>query len=299
MRLVHATLFSVTTMNTIAINSVPPARTAMSSDESLSFSMPSIADCHRLLTQLQSRYPAGVLITELAHAGNGQFVVRALVQVGNATISTGLASAESVEVAEDRAKVRALAALGISLSGMVPPTLAPKFEVQAQLMPEPPQVPQPPQVLDPPVQPAFESLPETVLPPVEALVPEVKSEPVKKVSRKKKEETPVEELLSFQPLELPEPEPLPSAVEIDYAPDDLEEEVPEPVSEPIDLSDAIAQIGAEIERIGWTKKQGSTYLQETYGKKTRAELTEDELLEFLHYLKALPSKDHPSMSLPF
>jgi virulence-associated protein VapD len=72
-------------------------------------------------------------------------------------------------------------------------------------------------------------------------------------------------------------------------------------SEPtIDLSDAIAQIGAEIERIGWTKKQGSSYLQEAYSKRTRAELTETELLSFLQYLKALPAKIAPALSdLPF
>ncbi len=73
-----------------------------------------------------------------------------------------------------------------------------------------------------------------------------------------------------------------------------------PVEAAIDLSDVIAQIGTEIERIGWTKKQGSAYLQDTYGKRTRAELTEDELLSFLHYLKALPSKAQPSLNeLPF
>jgi hypothetical protein len=79
--------------------------------------------------------------------------------------------------------------------------------------------------------------------------------------------------------------------------------VNQPISSPIDslamettdLSDAIAQIGAEIERIGWTKKQGSQYLQETYGKRTRSELNQAELLDFLSYLKALPSK----AQLPF
>jgi hypothetical protein len=79
--------------------------------------------------------------------------------------------------------------------------------------------------------------------------------------------------------------------------------VNQPLSQPMDylamettdLSDAIAQIGAEIERIGWTKKQGSEYLQQTYSKRTRQELTQAELLDFLSYLKALPSK----AQLPF
>ncbi len=41
----------------------------------------------------------------------------------------------------------------------------------------------------------------------------------------------------------------------------------------------------EMERIGWTKKDGSLYLQENYNKKMRQELTETELREFLDYLK--------------
>jgi hypothetical protein len=70
--------------------------------------------------------------------------------------------------------------------------------------------------------------------------------------------------------------------------------------DPIDLSDAIAQIGAEIERIGWNKKQGSAHLQKTYSKRTRAELTEEELLEFLSYLKSLPSQEQAGLSpVPF
>jgi hypothetical protein len=63
-----------------------------------------------------------------------------------------------------------------------------------------------------------------------------------------------------------------------------------PVPEKLDLSDAISAIPVEMERIGWTKKQGSAYLQETYGKKTRAELDDDEMFEFLDYLKSLPTR---------
>ncbi len=294
-------------MNMIATNLSPMSRSAMSED-SLNLSFPAQAESHRLLTQLQSRHPAGVLVTELAHASVGLFVVRAIVQVGNATIATGLASADSVESAEDQARIRALAVLGISPAGMVPPTLAPKFEVPTQLLPEPTSAEPVQEILEATPEPTLPPTEEFVLPPVEDLVPEVK-EPPKKTARKKKEETSsVDELLSFAPLDLPEPQPMSSAPDLNFFQDDSEFEAEEPedttmpelpLEDPIDLSDAIAQIGTEIERIGWTKKQGSTYLQQTYGKKTRAELTEDELLEFLHYLKALPSKGHPSLSLPF
>jgi hypothetical protein len=56
-----------------------------------------------------------------------------------------------------------------------------------------------------------------------------------------------------------------------------------------DLSSLISEIGVEIDRIGWSKRQGSTYLQKTYGKKTRSELTDDELENFLTYLNTQPS----------
>lgn len=61
--------------------------------------------------------------------------------------------------------------------------------------------------------------------------------------------------------------------------------------EEIDLSDLVVKIGIEVDRVGWTKKQGSAHLQQTYGKKTRAELDAEELIGFLNHLKGLPTKD--------
>ncbi len=63
---------------------------------------------------------------------------------------------------------------------------------------------------------------------------------------------------------------------------------PPAASAPIDNSDLITNIGLQIDRLGWSKRQGSRYLSDTYGKKTRAELTDDELEEFLEYLQAQP-----------
>ena len=261
---------------------------------------------HSLFAQLRSRYPQGALTAELVQVCEGQFVVRAIVQVGNAIVATGMAAADKIELAEDRARVRAMEVLGIS------PTIGTMtFDTSVRSVPDPVK-----EAELPPLK-SFEptTLIETPLPPVEALVPAV-AEPAKKSTRKKKEEPPAPDLLSFPSLEAPAPkvepkaeptietQPEPPVFDMDFNHSESEmvyEPEPEELApEPIDLSDAIAQIGTEIERIGWTKKQGSTYLQQTYGKKTRAELTEDELLEFLHYLKALPSQGHPSLGqLPF
>jgi hypothetical protein len=59
----------------------------------------------------------------------------------------------------------------------------------------------------------------------------------------------------------------------------------------MDLSEAIAQTSVEIKRLGWTDVQGRTYLQRTYGKRSRQHLTDEELLEFLEYLRSQPSSN--------
>ncbi|WP_335090696.1 hypothetical protein [Nostoc sp.] len=57
---------------------------------------------------------------------------------------------------------------------------------------------------------------------------------------------------------------------------------------PADLSDVIAKTDVEIQRLGWTPEQGREHLIETYGKRGRTLLTEEELHEFLKYLQSQP-----------
>lgn len=68
-----------------------------------------------------------------------------------------------------------------------------------------------------------------------------------------------------------------------------EKKAVEKKTEPDDLSSLIAMTDVEMDRIGWSKKQGRDYLRRTYNKQTRQELEVDELLDFLNYLRALPS----------
>lgn len=68
-----------------------------------------------------------------------------------------------------------------------------------------------------------------------------------------------------------------------------------PASQVIDRSDEIAQIDVEMRRLGWSKQDGRQHLEQTYNKRSRQQLTDDELLAFLAYLQAQPS---PSQS-PF
>lgn len=57
----------------------------------------------------------------------------------------------------------------------------------------------------------------------------------------------------------------------------------------IDLSDIIAQTDVELQRLGWTVSQGREFLDKTYGKRSRHDLTDEELLEFLLFLETQPS----------
>jgi hypothetical protein len=67
-----------------------------------------------MLAQFQSLYPNGSLISELVQIFQGKYIVRASVQIEGVTRATGMAAAETVEVAEDQARTRALIVLGIT-----------------------------------------------------------------------------------------------------------------------------------------------------------------------------------------
>jgi hypothetical protein len=71
---------------------------------------------------------------------------------------------------------------------------------------------------------------------------------------------------------------------------------PAPIAPPeIDRSGEIARIGVEMKRLGWDTKKGRDHLQKTYGKRSRQELNDDELMDFLRYLETQPS----SAQMPF
>ena len=57
-------------------------------------------------------------------------------------------------------------------------------------------------------------------------------------------------------------------------------------TQPKDNSDDIAKIAVEMERLRWTIEQGRSYLFQTYGKKSRHLLTDDELRDFREYLES-------------
>ena len=349
---------------------------ARSSDSNLNFDrlnpLRSARALHPVLQLLRSQYPTGCLSADLIQVVQDQFVVQAKVHIEGVSIVTALASASTVEVAEDRARTRALEALGLSttpsLNHALNVAINTGLSATVSLVPEPLK----PEAVVAQVLTAEAVIPGAVietLEPIEATAPSLfQPEDVEpkitqtRTKRKTKAAAPMVEVLDV-PIDLtPEEQSVaavleivlpiePLALEVIDAPEDVEaslievpvleipvddaiesesfevtfegdsgeyeytfEEEPTPEAAPVftipavapvvdlglDLADAIAQIGGEIDRIGWTKKQGSGYLQDTYGKRTRAELTEAELFAFLAYLKSLPAKVQPDLSaLPF
>ena len=64
-----------------------------------------------MLTQFRVLYPQGSLISDLVKIDRGKYIVRASIEVNGVTLASGMAAAETVEQAEDRARIRALTLL--------------------------------------------------------------------------------------------------------------------------------------------------------------------------------------------
>ncbi|BAC09447.1 hypothetical protein [Thermosynechococcus vestitus] len=72
-------------------------------------------------------------------------------------------------------------------------------------------------------------------------------------------------------------------------------EKPPSKRDPVDLADEIAQTTVEMKRLGWTEAQGRAYLLQRYGKRSRQQLSDEELLDFLHFLQQQPSPGEQSL----
>ncbi|MBW4618880.1 MAG: hypothetical protein KME17_05920 [Cyanosarcina radialis HA8281-LM2] len=53
----------------------------------------------------------------------------------------------------------------------------------------------------------------------------------------------------------------------------------------LNREEIFARTTIEVKRLGWSNKQGNEYLQVTYGKQKRSELTDLQLQQFLKYLE--------------
>ncbi len=365
-----------------------------------------------MLGSFQSLYPTGSLLTELVQIYQGKYIVKASLQIEGVTRVTGMAAAEVLETAEDRAQERAIALFGgvdnatqpqsiaaateavqpriskpdltvaISVAASTTPELATPVEQQAEStsskldvaastssVVEPAVaavtavqptllktnvatssdisetvVPSAVAPVSEPIQPKLlksdaaantSSVPETVVAPVTepvqptllkpdvvvtndsyvqatprmSITPEIsqvppvtnKPEPMDEPLFDPALEDVVTSVRSELPLTaVPAPSNVTPFTPRNYNPP-AEIELP-PVStatttskrtkkttQPKDNSDDIAKIAVEMERLRWTIEQGRDYLFQTYRKKSRHSLTDDELRDFREYLESQPT----------
>lgn len=167
-----------------------------------------------MFAEFRALYPAGQLICELLTVHHGKFVVRCLVQVDGKTLATAMSAAESVEDAEDRARLRAIAVLGSAapdraIASVDPAPVAPVAPVASvAAVPPPPAVsppaavpPPPPAAVPVPVGPTSVPLPVLEMPVADKLPETDQSNFVK-----------TEAKLNEDPI-APVPEPLPPKVD--------------------------------------------------------------------------------------
>jgi hypothetical protein len=227
-----------------------------------------------MLAQFQNLYPNGSIISELIEIFQGKYIVRVSIQLEGITRATGIAGAETVEAAEDQARNRALTVLGIKN--------LPEEVTKSAL----------PLVAPPPIKPSLqESKPVPSVNNTEIYTPLFSEEQIDtKVT--------APEILPPQEPEYPPLSEVPPSNVTPFTPRSYtpyeDASVQSAVgkkkryNEPVNLSDVIAQTDVEIERLGWTPEQGKDYLVKTYSKRGRSLLSEEELRNFLTYLKSQP-----------
>lgn len=290
-----------------------------------------------IFAEFRDRYPQGSLVTDLLQVKDGEYIVRAAIAVDGTILATGLAAAASIEVAEDRARSRALAVLGIGITTPASPQPSQSVSNQSPTVSRPDNSHLGKLISGTSTQP-----PLATAPPVKASATEV-SQPSELAANSKEtfaetgeqfsEDSPhffeidepdagsnVDDELDAPP-ELtptqssipslddslnrsavsssrasrlkPTPQPQPATPPTSEAspPSGRDSAKPvEPDTEaPIDFSDAIAKTSVELKRLNWSEEQGRQYLWETFGKRSRQRLNDDELLAFLHHLETLPS----------
>lgn len=253
------------------------------------------SDLQEPLAQFRHRYPSGCLMSELMLVQDGQWVVRAIVKLGDQVLASGLAADSTLEMAEDKARLRALQVLAIPAAANLAPVLqASAYELQVRLtanrthpgdLPAAPAFPSLLEAQSYDAQPYPEAQPYPDPYPDAYLEPAVDAEPPPHRQTRRLPER----------MEPAEPTPRPRSTSMGESrarrQSPTVDPPPPPPPAPIDLSDVIAQTTVELRRLGWTEAQGRRYLQQTYGKRSRQQLDDDELLEFLHYLQSLDAAD--------
>ncbi|WP_424096061.1 hypothetical protein [Moorena producens] len=264
-----------------------------------------------MFTQFRDRYPQGSLISDLLAIDHGQYIVRCSVKVEGTILVTGLAAAQTVELAEDQARQRALAALGMdSTKGIDQNKDNPraKREVNLPLQPLPRYDVGSTSASHEQTQPnhhftqanrtsdtssySFSESRAREVRETAANIPSV--EPARKFSNDSfspdlETSVPVDIPIKREPIIYQTPQPDPPVQS--YSQNTIEtnsSDMGSLSSGIVDHSDIITKTNVEMKRLGWTTQQGKDYLLQTYGKRSRQLLSDQELMSFLKYLESQP-----------
>lgn len=254
-----------------------------------------------MLAQFQATYPTGCLLAELLTIYQGKFIVRASIQIEGVVRATGMATSETLELAEDRARERALTVLLTAPSPtqevLEVPTTMPAEKIA--------DVKEASTFSDRHVANVKESNTVSDRNAVEPdfftpTTPESEIEPSASTFTDYPEFAPTD-TGDILPFTAPESDftsnPVTSFSNVKpFVPRSFREEIPEPidfteiktkpvVSEPIDLSDTMAKIETALKTLRWTAEQQRKYLKRNYSQELRDTLTPEQLFEFLSYLE--------------
>jgi hypothetical protein len=281
-----------------------------------------------VLGEFRQRYPQGSLVSKLIDIDRGIYIVKVSVVVDNITLATGLAGRERVETAEDAARERAIAALMLNSNDLATqnnlnhiaqetiPTnnehdnenidtvnsanysTAEGGQPQAQPSQGGERLTKKEAQADPIVfnseQKLESSIDESIasqlnsepevkaeILPEEVIIPAPKSSIA--ASANLFEGTSNIDMISNHSLKdldnIPDSSPLNSTEDFLDA-ENLAE---------INFNEIKHKTDLEIKRLGWTKDDGREFLKSRYGKRSRLQLTDNQLLEFLQYLESQPN----------
>jgi len=235
-----------------------------------------------MFAQFRAQYPQGRIQTEMLPKIDGLHAFRAIVSEGDAIMGTATAVDSDLEIAEDRAVKRALAIAGVAFDNGFDNSYgnyAGRSPILTQVSREPSTI---------------NSLPSANFNTLGSLGSSNLSNSDSHSMTHTTQTIHAESAIDYTS-EYGENEHLPEA-DVDLSPlphathtTPSKSSPPQISPEPVDLSDAISKIDVEMERLSWTKTQGRDYLVRTFDKKSRQQLTNDELLQFLSHLKSLPT----------
>lgn len=246
-----------------------------------------------MFAQFRSQYPQGRIQTEMLPKIDGLHAFRAIVSEGDAIMGTATAVDSDLEIAEDRAVKRALAIAGLAFDNGFDNNYG-NYGGRSPMLTQVSR------------ESAINSLPSANLNALGAMgsgqiAEHNDSRPLTHTMQTIQAESAIDYANEYGGNEFltEADEALSSPARSTEIPTPSKSSAPQISPEPVDLSDAISKIDVEMERLSWTKTQGRDYLVRTFDKKSRQQLTNDELLQFLSHLKSLPTPHRQSANDDF